>query len=128
MEEERIIGKGVVFPLEVVNGGIRLDTGVKLIESSLRHIFSFKNNQRYFLGEFNTRLHELLERPLDYVTLSLIDTFVLDTIDLWEKRIQVDSLEKVIDNEIVYVSVNYTIKNTTVKDSFVFPFYTKIIY
>lgn len=128
MEEERIIGKGVVFPLEVVNGGIRLDTGVKLIESSLRHIFSFKNNKRYFLGEFNTRLHELLERPLDYITLSLIDTFVLDTIELWEKRIQVDSLEKIIDNEIVYVSVNYKIKNTTVQESFVFPFYTKIIY
>jgi phage baseplate assembly protein W len=128
LDSNRIIGGGVIFPLTVVDGGVRIDSGIPLIESSLKNIFSYQNNQRFFLGEFSTRLHELIERPLDSLTLSLINDFVIETVETWEKRITLKSIEKYIENEVVYVNLNYVVNNTQVEGNFIFPFYSTLIY
>lgn len=129
-DSSKFIGKGIVFPLVIApSGGIVLTTGTDLIKSSLRHIFATPPGTRYFLGEFYSRLPELIEEPNDDITKSLVEFFIKESVDRWEKRIELLEVEQ---NEQDYGKINinltYKIKATQEVDNFIFPFYKQLIY
>lgn len=129
VDEKDIIGSGLVFPLNIdSNGGVRPETGKSLIESSLRNIFATPNNKRYFLGEFKCRIQELLHEPNDTATLSLVQTFLLESISIWEPRIELIGMEFSQTDTKIIITLSYRIKGTQVEEAFVFPFYTEIRY
>ena len=122
-----VIGSGLIFPLVIDNeGGVRPETGVSLIESSLRNIFSSPNNSRYFLGEFNCRIHELLDEPNDSITLNLLLTFIAEAITTWEPRIELTGTRLSKGDTSIIVELEYQIKSTLDTETFVFPFYNKL--
>ena len=128
MIDDKIVGKGIIFPLRVVNGTIPIDSGIDLIRSSLKVILRW-DNDRYFLGEFRSKLKELLEDPNDLILIGLVQHFIVKQITKWETRITLLEAPKILqENNKLSIQLTYRINKTAEKDSFVFPFYTKPLY
>lgn len=124
------IGNGLTFPIQLTNGKANTDTGFNLIRASIKTILAYPIGTRYFLGEFGSRLEELLEEPNDEILHNLINTFVIDSVTTWEKRISTisTSIESIDEKGIVNVKITYQVINSNTTDNFIYPFYTQIIY
>lgn len=127
---ENFIGKGLTFPIELSGGRGVIKSGFEVIRSSIRMILSWPYAQRFMLGEFGSRVEEMLEEPNDEISRQLIESFIKDALDTWEKRIQV--LELGVENNstegTVMIKLRYSIVNSQLVDNFVFPFYRQIKY
>lgn len=126
---ENFIGRGITLPLNIVNGSVPLETGFPLIRKSIKMILDWQFGTRFFLKEFGSRLNELLEEPDDNVLAQLIETFIIDAVTTWETRVTIISIN-FIKEDIgkIKLTINYRVVNTQRDDSFIYPFYTKIIY
>jgi len=126
--QQQLIGKGIVYPI-ILNGYGRPDykTGITLIRSSILIILTWPLFSRYFLKTFGSKLFDLLDEPNDGILISLIDQFVIDALNTWEKRIiliAVDIETTAFDK--VSVQLTYRIIDTQQEDIFTFPFYREI--
>src|SRR5690348_3206299 len=127
---DNIVGKGLVFPIELNSTGSPvLKTGFDLINSSIKIILSWPFKHKIFLSEFGSRLAAILEEPNDDLLRGLVEHFTYEALLRWERRIEV--LEVVAERrspDSLDVLITYRIKNSGLEDTFVFPFYTKQIY
>lgn len=128
--QEQLIGKGIVFPFILTQQGrLEIKAGLPLIRASLTNILSWPYADRYFLKKFGSRLFELTDEPNDDVLKSLIRQFVIDAIELWERRIKLTNIKlERLDHQTLNVELTYKIVATQQEDSFIFPFYTEIRY
>lgn len=123
------IGNGLTFPFELQNGRGVIKSGYDLIRSSIRSILSFEIGRRFYLGEFGSRLNDMLEEPNDEVVHNMINVFVVDAITTWEKRIQsISTTIESIDYDKIQVRLVYRVVNAQNSDSFIYPFYKQIIH
>lgn len=128
--KNKFIGSGVVFPI-IINDKGRPDVvnDISLINSSIKIILSWPQNHKYFNERFGSRLEDVLEEPSDAVTHSLLRHFVREALELWEKRIKVNSVSiQSYTGEVVNISINYNIRNTKIEETLIYPFYKEIIY
>lgn len=121
------IGQGITFPVLLVNGAPPIETGFKLLNSDLISIAAFPLGIKIMMGEFGSRVYELLEEQNSVALQALLRTFMQDAISEWETRLIF------VDLQIEYPSptqVNliywYKVSSTAPPQSFVFPFYTTI--
>lgn len=122
-----LLGTGIAFPLELDDSGkAKILDGKELIKHSIMNILSWYYGRRYFLGIYGSKMERLIEKPLDYVTLDLIREFVIESINRWEKRINLKQVSIDIKNESVYVYLKYEIIADNSSDSFIIPFYSQI--
>ena len=123
------IGKGLTFPIRVnSSGGVDLDTGFDLVNSSIKMILSWSST-KIFLSEFQSLIEDLLEEPNDELLKGLVKFIIFDNLTKWETRIVV--LETSIDiteSDKADISIRYRLKSNNLEEIFVFPFYKKIIY
>lgn len=129
--EEKFIGRGLVFPIKLDNEGRPATaTGFPLLESDLRILLSWPAFERYMLAEYGSRAFELLEQPNDAVTQQVMRRFTIDTITQWEKRVKLVTVTTLANDlgTLIAMGITYKIINTNLQNSFVFPFYEKIIY
>lgn len=123
------IGKGLIFPIQLVNGKPPLDSGYNLIRASIITILSFQIGNRFFLSEFGSRMEELIEEPNDEILDNLINSFVVGAVTRWEKRIaQISAEIDHVDDHTIFVSLTYQVLNTNTSDNFIWPFYKSLIY
>lgn len=128
--EENFIGKGLKFPIQLDNlGKAVVVSSTDLVETSIRNILSWPNRTRFFLAEFGSRVETLLEEPNDTVLQGLVRHYVIDALNQWEKRIEVLDVQLLVpsDNEL-HLKIKYRILNTQIENSFIFPYYTSIIF
>lgn len=124
------IGTGIIFPITLSNFGRPNVVGGKdLIEASMRDILAWSLGTKFFLGEYGGKLEQILQEPNDLVQKTLINDFTVGLINTWENRVQVLSAS-LTDKEygIIYISIAYQIKNTKITGSFVYPYYSQIIF
>lgn len=123
------IGSGITFPIQLQNGKAVVDSGFNLIRASIKTILSFQVGTRFFLAEFGSRIEELLEEPNDEILRNLINTFVIDAVTKWEKRVSTisTSIDSISDEQI-NIQIIYQILNSNTVDNFIYPFYKNIIY
>lgn len=128
-DEASLLGIGITYPWVLTKGKIAFETGIPLIRSSIKLILKWDYPRRFFLGEFDSRIHELLEEPNDPILLDLCETMVMKAIAQWERRVHLESvtIEKTSDSS-VNLRLKYTIITTQQTDTFVFPYYKQIIY
>lgn len=123
------IGNGITFPIQLHDGKIVVDSGFNLIRASIITILSFQIGTRFFLAEFGSRLEELLEEPNDEILHNLINTFVIDAVTKWEKRVSTISTSiESINDEQINIQITYQVLNSNTVDNFIYPFYKQIIY
>ena len=130
MSNNRILlGSGVVFPF-VLNdtGGIDIKEGTELIRSSILNILAWSYGNRYFLGQFGTKIDRLIEKPTDSVTLDLVREYVIESINQFETRIKLIQVSTEVQNETVYVYLKYRVIQDNTTDSFIIPFYSQVRY
>lgn len=123
------IGSGLTFPIQLQNGRGVIESGYNLIRSSIRNILAFEIGRKFFLGEFGSRLNELLEEPDDEPLHNMLNIFIVDAITTWEKRITSisTSIEDVSREQgVIQIRLVYKILNAQNADNFIYPFYTQI--
>lgn len=122
------IGKGLSFPLILTNGSATLTSGKELIKSSIASILAYSLSQRFFLGEYGTRIEELIEEPNEQLLANVLENFITKALAVWEKRIQVISVTTQTSGlSGIDIDINYIIINTQVEDNFIWPFYTELL-
>lgn len=125
MAKDNIIGKGIVFPVQLSNLGVPvISTGTELVESSIKVILGWPYRDRFFMGNFGSRLHELLEEQNGELLEAMIEYFIFDALRTWEPRIKIEDTQILTNGqEKVDVLVSYVIIRSQVRESFVYPFY-----
>lgn len=123
------LGQGIILPLQLVNGAPPLVSGFDLLRASIITILTWEYGERFFLNEFGSRLFDLLEEPNDDVLQGTIRVFVIDAIAKWDHRIEVIATTLIRTKSYsLDLSITYRILNIKREDTFIFPFYDKIIY
>ncbi|MBW6473802.1 MAG: GPW/gp25 family protein [Anaerolineaceae bacterium] len=121
------LGTGLAFPVQVNSRGeIALVSGAQDIDQSIRIILGTRPGERVMRPTFGCKAHDLLFEVRDATTASLLKKYVLDALNFWEPRIQVLSVDVLIDDEMdgaLQVEINYEIKATHDTRSIVYPFF-----
>jgi phage baseplate assembly protein W len=125
-----IIGQGIDFPLSFTNsrqvGTIQQSNAGERINDSIHLILATRIGERLMNPEFGSRLPELVFEPNDAVLQRLLVFYTAEALKRWEKRIEV--LRVVVLNDIdddrnqIGVQIEYTIRNTHMRGSYVYPF------
>jgi len=126
---DKFIGKGLIFPIKLNSGGKPDISGdSQLLEASLRNILSWTTGTRFFLGEYGTRLEQLLQEPNDLVTEVLVKHFTVEVVEQWDKRLEILEVKLERRSEIsLHIRINFRVKNTKIENSFIFPYYSQLI-
>ncbi|MAO08031.1 MAG: hypothetical protein CL596_04890 [Alteromonas sp.] len=130
MSRNKFIGSGMVFPI-LINDKGRPDiiSDSDLIKSSIKIILSWAFGTRYFNELFGSRVDELIEEPDDSVTKSLLKLFITESLNTWEKRITIKGIQ--LNNKGVGkidAIIYYSVRNSKIEDTMIYPFYNNIIY
>lgn len=127
---DKFIGKGLIFPI-VLNASGRPDIkgGKELLEASMVNILSWTIGTRFFLGEYGTNLEQLLQEPNDITTQALVKHYTAEVIAKWEQRVEILEVQLLSkDDYSLDISIVYKIKNTKLEETFIFPYYSQLIY
>ena len=127
---DTILGKGYIFPIELnLSGRPDIKSDIALIRASIISILSWPYGTRFFLGEYGSKLRELLEDPNDAIMFNLVKHFIVEAITRWETRITALEVPRIEqrDNRID-IHINYVVIKTLQTDTFVYPFYNNIKY
>ena len=129
---ENFVGSGLIFPIQIdSNGRATLDNGFELLRTSITHILSWPKHTKWFNEKFGVRLWEVLEEPNDAVGISLVRRFVIDSIALWEPRVQLLEVSVITNTasiEKIDLQLTYKVRGSKTEDTFIFPFYKELIY
>lgn len=121
------LGVGLEFPLNLVNGSANLVRDSKLIENSIKDILNTPKGTRFFLPQYGSRLRELTFEPNDDILIDLMNLFIIEAITKWEKRVSVDEVTFDVEESVVYCTIKCDILNKNEVDTFIFPFYRKLM-
>lgn len=129
-EKDFYLGTALEYPIQVNQyGRVATVSGKEVIPASILNILQTPIGSRFMLPEFGSDVQELIFEPNDQVLRGLLIYRVTNALALWEKRIQVENVTVVIvSRELVDCMITYRILASNEIDSFVYPFYRKIIY
>lgn len=130
MIEERFVGRGLVFPIELdIKGTPLVTSGVKLINSSIKMILGWSFMHRIFLSAFGSRCTDLLEEPNDYTLRQLVEHFTYAALKTWEPRINVTSVVAYRTKEVrLNLKIQYKVRSSGLEHTFIYPFYREVIH
>ena len=129
-----LIGKGTDLPFYYDENGVKQNEGVKLINDSIQMILSTCKGSRLFEPEFGSNLCRLVFEPLDDILFSKLKVETVTALQQWEKRIVITDVNvskddtNAINNNYVYIQINYKLRNTNVEGNYVYPFKTDGFY
>ena len=124
-----VIGQGINFPLRFTNssqvGVVEQSNAGERIKDSLHLILATRVGERVMNPEFGSRLYQLVFEPNDAVLQRLLVFYTVEAIKRWEKRVElvhVSILDDLTDQSTVGIHIQYTIRNSHVQGSYVYPF------
>jgi uncharacterized protein len=125
-QEQEYLGKGLAFPLQLnVQGGLQLSSEAQKVKESIWIILRTSLGERVYRPDFGSRLSELVFEPLNSATLIQIRLYVLEALEVWEPRIEIDRVETEPDpvRGRIDIKIDYHLKDYPDLHSFVYPFY-----
>ncbi|RCJ39068.1 baseplate protein [Nostoc minutum NIES-26] len=125
-EQPKYLGTGLSFPLQSnVQGGLKLSTEAQKVKESIWLILRTDLGERVYRPDFGCRLSELAFAPLNNDTLLRIRIYVLEALQKWEPRIEVDEVRADPDTITgrVNIIIDYRLMSHPDPYSFVYPFY-----
>lgn len=131
MDEERdgsFLGKGWAFPV-AFEGGVNPTSMVEKeedIRQSLRIILSTRTGERIMRPEFGTDLHKLVFHNIDLTARTQLRAAIEKAILYWEPRILLTNVSFDMSEErngIIYILLDYTIRQTNARGNLVYPYY-----
>ncbi|WP_375505568.1 GPW/gp25 family protein [uncultured Nostoc sp.] len=125
-QPQKYLGTGLSFPLQSnVQGGIKLSSEAQKVKESIWLILRTDLGERVYRPDFGCRLSELAFAPLNRDTLLRIRIYVLEALQKWEPRIDIDEVRADPDAIAgrVNIIIDYRLKSHPDPYSFVYPFY-----
>lgn len=123
--EEKITGKGLLYPFVLDNGALKTFYGIELIRSCIHNILAFEYGERYFQRDFGVALQSLLSEPNDLYVEAILDYRLKTQLPMWDKRIIVDdvTIQRESYHKLnVRVNVSYTnIEATNLPTELIYP-------
>lgn len=127
--KNKYLGTALTFPLVLQAGAVTTISDKELIVQSITTILNTPKGSEMFLPSFGSRLHELLFEPNDEVLKSFIRLFVFEALRDWEKRVSFLSVDFYrVAEDSLDCTIKYRILQSNEIDSFVYPFYQKLIH
>lgn len=129
--KDTIAGKGLslnnTFTVNYRDGkGItNVISGEEKINESIFSILSTRVGERFFMPEFGSRLHLVLFEQNKYIAQDLISIYIREALSNWEKRIVVEDValgDGWEDSNVVPIHITYSLANSNVMGSYVYPF------
>lgn len=121
------VGSGWAFPMAIdATGSVALVRGEREIEESIRLILGTSYGERPMRPEFGCGIHDHVFAPADAGTAGRIGYDVRTSLERWEPRIDVVSVDVTTapgDNSTLYVDIQYSVRGTNDPRNLVFPFY-----
>jgi phage baseplate assembly protein W len=125
---DEFVGRGWAFPLRTdQTGSMALVSREREIEEAMRIILMTSPGERPMRPEFGCRIHDFIFAPVDPTTAGQISHEVRRSLRRWEPRVtvrEVDVLFDLEDPSLLYIDIQYVIKDTNDPRNLVFPFYT----
>lgn len=130
MIEDKFVGRGLIFPIQITpSGGVRVSSGIELLNASIKMILGWDFLQRIFLSSFGSRCTDLLEEPNDPFLKQMVEHFAYEALVRWEKRIVINSVEATTTGDsTLLLQIRYRIKSSGLEHTFVYPYYRQIIH
>jgi uncharacterized protein len=127
VKSNAFIGAGISFPLRLdATGSIALVTQESEIEEAIHLILGTSFGERPMRPEFGCGIHDYVFAEADAATAGAIEFEVRASLDRWEARIDVNTVEVTIDpveSSILWIDIAYSIRGANDPRSLVFPFY-----
>ena len=124
---EEFVGAGWSFPMRIdATGGVALVSQERELEESIRLILATAYGERPMRPEFGCGIHDYVFAPADATTAGRIDFEVRASLERWEPRIDVVSVEVTfdpVDGATLYVDIHYAVRGSNDPRNLVFPFY-----
>lgn len=92
MNNEKVLGQGLQFPIIIEDGTVKPKTGLDLIRSCIRNILAFEPGEKYFQRDFGVPLRSLLSEPNDRFVEALLDYKLQTQLPMWDERIVVEDV------------------------------------
>lgn len=122
------LGRGPAFPVRLDRaGGLQVADGADKIEQSIRLVIGTAYGDRPMRPEFGCAIHDHVFAPVDATTAGIIAYEVRASLERWEPRIEVTSVDVLVDRDVpecVYIDLSYRVVATNSPRNLVFPFYT----
>src|SRR5215212_2842018 len=122
------VGSGWAFPLSVdATGGFELVTDEREVEQAIRLILGTAYGERPMRPDFGCKIHDFVFAEASATTAGLIAAEVRASLVRWEPRIDVDDVQVSVDSNdqsLMYIDVQYHIRDRNDPRNLVFPFYT----
>lgn len=128
--ETLYLGRTIKFPIKIGQYGRPEEVeGVDCIPQAIEMILNTPKGSRFFLPQYGSDIDLLMFMPNDEILQSLLYTTISDALDIWEKRIKViDITFKFVSESRLDCEIHYKILKSNEVKSFIYPFYTEIIY
>lgn len=124
------IGTAMSNPVQLDAGKCVITSGSRTIIESVIDILGTARGENFLIEDYGSRLEEMLFTPNDQVSFSIIKQMVIEALNTWEKRIRIDQVEvsKSDDSNIkCNIYIKFTVISTNLTDSFIYPFYEKLV-
>jgi uncharacterized protein len=125
---KEFVGQGWAFPLELdQTGAFALVADEREIEQAIRLIIGTAHGERPMRPDFGCAIHDFVFAEADAATAGRIAYEVRASVQRWEPRVEVDDVVVSIDESdrsLMYIDIQYRIRNTNDPRNLVFPFYT----
>ncbi|MEH2247657.1 GPW/gp25 family protein [Nostoc sp.] len=125
-QPQKYLGTGLSFPLQSnMQGGLKLSSEAQKVKEAIWLILRTDLGERLYRPDFGCRLSELAFAPLNNDTLLRIRIYVLEALQKWEPRIDIDEVRADPDTITgrVNILIDYRLKSHPDPYSFVYPFY-----
>lgn len=120
------LGRGWAFPTETdSDGDVRLVGGEADVEQAIRLVLSTAPGERVMRPEFGCGIQRYAFSTVDTTTLTMIGADVRDALTRWEPRIEVLAVDAEFAGRAVgelEIDVEYRVRRTESKHTFVYPF------
>jgi hypothetical protein len=121
-----IVGRGWAFPVRFhrASAQVAMAEGGDEITQSLTILFGTRPGERAMLPAYGCDLHRFVFRDATTGLLSELEDVVMRAIRAWEQRIDAEvEVRRSADTPgLVLIDIQFTIRRTSAKGSFVYPF------
>lgn len=122
------LGAALKNPLLLVDGAGLVIKGVSVVEQSIINILNTPKGTKFFLPDFGSRLAELMFEPNDEVLSDLLRLFIFEALQDWEKRCNFVDVVITMNDAQADCEIFYQILASNQVNSFIYPFYRRLIY
>ena len=127
MENSAFLGKGWAFPptFEGQGAAVHMVSGEQDIEESLMILFTTRYRERVLHHGFGADFDAYIFETFDQNLHTNIRKMIADAVLQYEPRIlleQVAFVQDRLDDEVIHIEIEFTIKSTNARHNMVFPF------